>query len=144
MRCIFQSAKLRTNTHTHSQVGIHRHSHTHTDRHTQSGWQAVFINYKLRADYTHYKCYFRATAASPSSAYPSLSLSIPPFAPQPAAQLSGLASCLIDCPLGGSPVHAYLILFTSPLYVYCYLSMSVPLYPCLSILLSRNSSVCQL
>lgn len=76
MRCIFQSAKLRTNTHTHSQVGIHRHSHTHTDRHTQSGWQAVFINYKLRADYTHYKCYFRATAASPSFAHPSLSLSL--------------------------------------------------------------------
>lgn len=140
MRCIFQSAKLRTNTHTLASA------HTQALSHTQSGWQAVFINYKLRADYTHYKCYFRATAASPSSDYPSLSLSlsIPPFAPQPAAQLSGLASCLIDCPLGGSPVHAYLILFTSPLYVYCYLSMSVPLYPCLSILLSRNSSVCQL
>lgn len=69
MRCIFQSAKLRTNTHTR----IHMYSLSHT--HTQSGWQAVFINYKLRADYTHYKRFFRATAASPSSP-PSISLSL--------------------------------------------------------------------
>lgn len=114
MRCIFQSAKLRTNTHTQTSA------HTHW----QSGWQAVFINYKLRADYTHYKRFFRATAASPSSP-PShyLFLLASPFLPQPAA------SCLIDWPLGGSPVHAYLILFTSPLYVYCYLSPSLPLSP---------------
>lgn len=47
MRCIFQSAKLRTNTHTYRC--------THTRR---PGCQAVFINYKLRADYTHYKRFF--------------------------------------------------------------------------------------
>lgn len=114
MRCIFQSAKLRTNTHTHAYTCILSYTHTHA----QSGWQAVFINYKLRADYTHYKRFFRATAAYP----PSLSVFASPFLHQPAA------SCLIDWPLGGSPVHAYLILFTSPLYVYCYLS-PLPLSP---------------
>lgn len=136
MRCIFRSAKLRTNTHTHAYTCILSHTHTHA----QSGWQAVFINYKLGADYTHYKRFFRATAASPSST-PSLSLFLlaSPFLPQPAA------SCLIDWPLGGSPVHAYLILFTSPLYVYCYLSpVSLTVLPVSTILLSRNSFICQL